>query len=122
MALRNLARAWAACLSERAHARGGGTGCGEAGWAPPYSALRAKDSGAGASALGTPTTPGAGAGGEVALPGALSRLWWCCELSGPDALLLDVHRLEGFVMGRGLVSADEGIRREALQVGMGVCV
>ena len=49
-------------------------------------------------------------------PGTLSRLWWCCELSGPDALLLDVHRLEGFAMGRGLVSADEGIRREALQV------
>jgi len=49
-------------------------------------------------------------------PGTLSRLWWCCELSGPDALLLDVHRLEGFAMGRCLVSADEGIRREALQV------
>lgn len=32
VSLRNLARAWTLCLSERAHARGGGIGYGDSSW------------------------------------------------------------------------------------------
>lgn len=41
--------------------------------------------------------------------------------SGPDALLLDVHRLEGCIMGSGLCNPDDAVRREALQVGFWGC-